>query len=188
MDSQGALVHEMLGKFIDEAVNKAVTERLNVLMAETERRVREVSDKNTASLNESMEKASERIFASTCQRLMEAIGKAMEDLPVTIQETMMQMSQETETMFRRRAEEWMQQLQADNTASAGEAIQAQFEALRKKTLQETTESARAICDRNIFDFRSEFENHVNRTFVGVAERLTAPWPTESAAIVPVVRH
>ncbi len=178
----------MLGKFIDEAVNKAVAERLDGLMGDMERRIQEVIDKKTSALNDSMQNASERIVESTCARLMEAIGKAMEDLPVTIQETLMQMTQETETMFRQRAEEWMQQLQADNTTTAGEAIQAQFEALRQKTLQETTESARAICDRNLFDVRSEFENHVNRTFVGVAERLTAPWPTESTAHVPVVRQ
>ena len=39
-----------------------------------------------------------------------------------------------------------------------------------------TEIAKAICERNLFDFRFEFGNHVTQAFQGMAQRLTDPLP------------
>src|SRR5258708_9910620 len=113
MDSQGTLVHEMLGKFIEESINRAVTEKLGALTEETERRVRAVIETGTSRLNAAMQKATtdiqirvqqmvehglrsltaegERIVERTRERMIEATQKATEDLPVNIQQTLIAM-------------------------------------------------------------------------------------------------
>jgi Na+/phosphate symporter len=117
----------------------------------------------------------ERLVERNTQRMQEISQKALDEAPVTIQDCLMQMNQENEIMFHRRAEEWIGQFRAEQTAEMSLALQAQFEAVRGSVLEDVAQSAKAICDRNLFDFRSDFENHVNRTFQHAAERLTAPF-------------
>ena len=193
---QGALINEMLGRFIEDSVSRAVSEHVRAQTDEADRKVKEVIETGTSRLDTAMQQANneiqiriqqmveqglrsltaegERLVQRTCERIVETTQKAMNDLPVTIQESLMEMTKENEIMFHRRAEEWILQLQAEGAASMGAALQTQVEGLRKKLLQETGDAAKAICDRNLFDFRSEFENHVNRCFQGVADRLSAP--------------
>ena len=182
---QGVLVHEMLGRFIEEAVTRAVESRLEQLNAEVDRRAQEAVEKACREMQSrvhhmvelglrSLTTEGEEAVRFACERLAETGRKATEDLPVTIQEVMSQMLREHETTLRRRAENWMRQLEAESTASISASIETQFEASRKRVIAETSEAAHAICDRNLFDFRSEFENHVSRSFQSVADRLTAP--------------
>jgi vacuolar-type H+-ATPase subunit H len=116
----------------------------------------------------------ERLVERNSERVQAISSKALDDIPVTIQESLMQMTQENEILFHRRAEEWMGQFRAERTADISQGLQAQVEVMRRSMLEEVAQSAKAICDRNLFDFRSEFENHLNRSFQHAAERLNAP--------------
>lgn len=195
---QGALVHEMLGRFIDEAVSKAVEVRIGSLTEMAERHIEEIVHKGAATLAQAMENTNteiqtsihkmveqgirsltteaESIVERTGHRINELSAKILDDMPVTLQETLMQMTHENEVMFQRRAAEWMEQFRAEQGADINVALQAQFEAVRRSMLEEVTQSAKGICDRNLFDFRSEFENHVSRSFQSIAERLVSPIP------------
>jgi pyruvate-formate lyase len=197
---QGAMVHEMLGRFIEEAVERAVQGQLNKMAEMAEKRIEEIVAAGAAKLNQTLERGTsdiqerihqlfeqglrtltsevERLAERNSQRVQEISQKALEDIPVTIQESLMQMTQENEAMFHRRAEEWSGQFRAEQTAEISLVLQAQFEAMRRSMLEEVAQSAKDICDRNLFDFRSDFENHVNRTFQHAAERLMAPFPRQ----------
>jgi gas vesicle protein len=197
----GAMVHEMLGRFIEEAVNRAVQDQINKMADLAEQRAEEVVAAGTAKWSQTLDRATsdiqkrihhmvehmveqglstltteaERLVERNTQSMQEISRKSLDDIPVTIQESLMQMSLENEAMFRGRAMEWMSQLCAEQTAEMSLVLQAQFEAVRRSMLEEVAQSARAICDRNLFDIRSDFENHVNRSFQNMAERLTAPF-------------
>jgi hypothetical protein len=193
---QGAMVHEMLGRFIEESVARALQDQMAKMAELAEKRAEEVAA-GTAKLNETLERATEdiqkrihqmveqglrtltmeaeRLMERNAQRIEEMRQKAMDDIPVTIQESLMQMTHENETIFHRRAEEWMAQFRAEQSADMSMVVQAQFEAIRRSMLEEVAQSAKVICDRNLFDVRSDFENHVNRSFQNAAERLTAPF-------------
>jgi hypothetical protein len=119
----------------------------------------------------------ERLMEANTQRMQQLSQntlKALDDVPGTIQEFFTRMTQENETLFHQRAEEWMSQFRTEQTAGMTLVLQAQLEAVRRSILEEVAQSAKAICDRNLFDIRSDFENHVTRSFHSVAERLTAP--------------
>jgi hypothetical protein len=193
---QVATINEMLGRFIEDSVNRAIGERLLAQTEEADRKVKEMIETGTARLDSAMQQAcgeiqtrirkmveeglgsltseGERLVEHTCGRIVETAQKVLDELPVTIQESAMEMNKENETLFRRRCEEWIVQLQGDSTESMVAALKTQLESLRHKMLEETAESAKAICDRNLFDVRSEFENHVNRCFQGMADRLSVP--------------
>jgi len=120
----------------------------------------------------------QRLMEGNTQRMQELSQntlKALDDVPVTIQEFFTRMTQENETLFHQRAEEWMSQFRAEQIADMSSVLQAQLEVLRRSILDEVAQSAKAICDRNLFDIRSDFENHVTRSFHSAAERLTAPF-------------
>jgi exonuclease VII large subunit len=194
---QGAMVHELLGRFIEEAVERAVQGQMNKMAELAEKRAGEIVAEGAVKLNQTLERATsdiqkrihqlfeqglrtltteaERLVERNSQRVQEISQKALDDIPVTIQESLMQMTHENETLFHRRAEEWIGQFRAEQSAEMSLVLQAQFEAVRRSMLEEVAQSAKAICDRNLFDFRSDFENHVNRTFQHAAERLTAPF-------------
>ncbi|GEM_PF-5758529 len=193
---QGALVHEMLGRFIEEAVDRAVTAQMDKMAERAGKRAEEAIAAGAAKMAEMLDRASadmqkrihriteqsmrtmtteaERMVERNVQRMQEACQKTMDDAPVTIQETLMQMIQENEALFHRRAEDWMAQFRAEQAADMSMVLQAQFEAVRRSMLEEVAQSAKAITDRNLFDFRSDFQNHMNRTFQHAAQRLTAP--------------
>jgi hypothetical protein len=195
--SQGAMVHEMLGRFIEEAVNRAVQDQMSKMTAVAEKRVDEALANGASKMSQSLDRAAhdiqmrihqvveqglrtltteaERLVERNIQRVQEVSRQSLDDVPVTIQESLMQMTQENESMFRRRAAEWMEQFRAEQTADMSLVLQAQFEAVRRSMLEEIAQSAKTICDRNLFDFRSDFENHVTRSFQTVAERLNAPF-------------
>jgi hypothetical protein len=190
------MFHDMLGRFIDEAVARALQDQMGKMVEVAEKRAEGVVAAGAAKLNLTLDRASadiqkrihqmieqglrtltaeaERLVERNSERVQAISSKALEDIPVTIQESLMQMTQENETMFHRRAEEWMGEFRAERTADISQGLQAQVEVIRRSMLEEVAQSAQAICDRNLFDFRSEFENHVNRSFQHAAERLTAP--------------
>jgi DNA anti-recombination protein RmuC len=186
--AQGALVHEMLGRFIEEAVSKAVRHEMDSLAEKAQETVKGVIEAGAAHLAKALE-GSEADFQTRIrkmvaqgmatlsaeaerfsQQIREESARAVEDLPVAVQGPLLQMTQESEKLFHRRADDWMEQFQAEQTAELSEALQA----LRQSVLEDVAQSAKGLCDRNLIDFRSEFENHVNRCFQGAAERLTAP--------------
>jgi hypothetical protein len=195
--SQPATVHEVLGRFIEEAVARAVQDQMGKMADIAEKRAHEVVAAGEAKLNQTLDRAAtdiqkrihqmmeqglrtmiaegERLVERNAQRVQEISQKAMDDMPVTIQESLMQMTQENETIFHRRAEEWMAQFRAEQSADMSMVVQAQFEAIRRSVLEEVAQSSKAICDRHLFDVRSDFENHVNRSFQHAAERLTVPF-------------
>jgi methionyl-tRNA synthetase len=167
---QLATINELLGRCIEDSVKRAVAEQVEAALGNgVQRACDEVQTrihKMVESALRSLTVEGERIIEHTCERIVEATNKAMDEMPVTIQESLMEMTKENETLFRRRAAEWVVEMH--------EEAQAGLDAVRKKFLEETGAAAKATCDRNLFDYRSEFENHVNRCFQGVAERLSAP--------------
>jgi predicted P-loop ATPase/GTPase len=195
--NQGAMVHEMLGRFIEEAVARAVQDQMNKMADLAEKRADEVVAAGAVRLNQTLDRTAseiqkrihqmvelglrtitmeaERLVERSTERVQEISRKAMDDMPVAIQEALMQMTQENEVIFHRRAEEWMNQFRAEQSADMSMVVQAQFEAIRRSVLEEVAQSSKAICDRNLFDVRSDFENHVNRSFQHAAERLTVPF-------------
>ncbi len=196
--SQDAIIiQERLGRFIDEAVNRAVQDQMSRLADLAQAHAEEVVAAGAARFNQTLDSAAsgiqkridqmveqglrritgeaEQLLERNIQRFQETSQKTLHDAPVTMQESLMQMIQESETLFHRRAEEWISQFRAEQDADMSSALQAQCQALRRGTLEEVAQSAKAICDRNLFDIRSDFENHVNRSFQHVAERLTAPF-------------
>jgi hypothetical protein len=203
--SQGAMIHEMLGRFIEEAVARSVQEQLGKMAEWAEKRATDLAEKRAEEilaagaekLNQTFDRATseiqtrvqemvelgvqtmsteaERLVERNAQRVQEISQKLQDDMPVAIQESLMQMTQENETIFHRRAEEWMTQFRAEQSADMSMVVQAQFEAIRRSVLEEVAQSSKAICDRNLLDVRSDFENHINRSFQSAAERLSAPF-------------
>ena len=163
-----------------QEISQMIEQGLCTLTAEAERLV----ERNTQRAQETSQMIeqglctltaeAERLVERNSERVQAISSKALDDIPVTIQESLMQMTQENEILFHRRAEEWMGQFRAERTADISQGLQAQVEVMRRSMLEEVAQSAKAICDRNLFDFRSEFENHVNRSFQHAAERLNAP--------------
>ena len=167
--NQGTLVHEMLGRFIEEAVGKAVREQVDVLTHAAQKSVE-------AAVEQILEQSKAKMAAEvelTRQRIREESQKAMDDLPLTAQGSLMQMMQESETMFQRRTAEWSEQFCGEQAAELSEGAKAHMAELCKKTLGEMAESAQAVRERSLVDFRAEFQNHFNGCLQSAAERLTA---------------
>jgi predicted P-loop ATPase/GTPase len=199
--SQGAMVHEILGRFIEEEVARSVQEQMVKMADVVEKRAEDLmaagATRLNQTLNQTLDRATadiekrvhqmvetglrkmtteaERLVERNAQRVQEVSQKTIDDMPVTIQESLMQMTHENETIFHRRAEEWMAEFRAEQSADMSLVVQAQFDAMRRSMLEEVAQSSKAICDRNLFDVRSDFENHVSRSFQNLAERLTAPF-------------
>ena len=192
----GTNMQDMLGQFINEAVIKAVAEQtrqvadvarkeVNQIVGSAVTRVNEVTQEATFEMQlrihkmveQSLARLSmegERIIEQSCKRLEDERSKVLDDLPVALQESLMQMNRENETIFQRRSEEWLRQMNEQQTVRLNDTLQAQLRTIRQSLLEDTAASARAICDRNLFDVRSEFENHVNRCLQGISERLSQP--------------
>lgn len=198
--THGVMINEILGRFIEESVNRAIDDRLTRLTEETETRMQQVIDSGAERFEATIQRASdelqiriyhmveqglhsltaegERLVQQTCDRIVETAQKSVEDLPVIIQESLMEMTQENEILFRQRSVQWIGQLQDDALAGMDE-LRAKFleetAQAAKAICDDTAASAKAICDRNLFDVRSDFENHVHRCFQGAAERLAEPF-------------
>jgi hypothetical protein len=173
LDRTSTEIQERIAQMIKQGLGTltAEAERLDRTSAEIQERITPMIEQGLGTLTTEADRLAER----NTQRLEEISHKVLDDMPVTIQESLMQMTQENEAMFHRRAEEWMTQFRAEQTADMSQVLQAQFEAVRRSMLEEVAQSAKAICDRNLFDVRSDFENHINRTFQYAAERLAAPF-------------
>ncbi len=181
----GNQVTDMLGMFIESAVQQAVSRQIaeqakqgiEDAVSEQIERLRQASvalgDKLeiraigiAQNCARNLEKEADQILEKACHRIAERRQEILDDM----QEPVMELMLESQELFRERATDYLEQLKDEQTLAFAAAIKS----MRTVLLAETETASQMICDRNLSEFSGQFELQVDRCFQGVAENLAAP--------------